>query len=153
MLLLFVTVTIFQYSETVKPAVYMLDCDSVSGQTEVESSLFFGESAAFRLFERRYAESVKSAYALKTLVSREQSIFVNVYAAPPEHFEIMNRTLCFAHANYLAALSVYHNQILYCVIFLLPRVRFFLFFLGRSVSCSLTSTITIVIGVFPALFS
>lgn len=116
---LLVAVTVFENFETFDTAVDVFNFYSVSGKTAVKRFLLRSELAAFGFFERRYAECVKVAYPLKTFVPHKQNIVKYMYPALFVHLEIVYRTFCLAHTYNLSTLTVYYQQILYCVTFLL----------------------------------
>ena len=137
---LLVAIALLEHFEALDPAIDVFDCDSVSCKTAVEGFLLLRKFTFSWLFEGRDAESVELVNALKPFVAKQKNICEQVNPALLEQFKVMNRSLGFGHANDLLGLTVDHDLIFDGVAFLLAGIALPLFFWGRSISCSVTST-------------
>ena len=135
-----IAVAVLEDFEALDPAVDVLDGDAVSRKAAVKCFLFRGQFAFARFFEGRDAERMELANALKTFVTKQKDVCEQVNPTLFEQFEVVNRALRLVDANDPFALTVYHDLVFDSVTFLLAGVAFPLFFLGRSVSCSVAST-------------
>jgi len=90
---------------------------------------------------------VKINYTLKTFITNKQNEIQNMYAALFVKLEVMDWTIALMDTYNFSGYAVDDDYIFDSMALLLAGIGLSLFFLGRSVSHSVTSTIATVISV------
>jgi len=117
---------------------------SVCSQAMIMLLLFFGQRLCFAAFKGQLSGSrIKLLDALITTVYLQLVYSVQLYLTFFKHPEVMLSAFVYCGADYLFGLTTDHQLALECMSLLFTTVVEPLFFLGRSMGCSLTSTITV----------
>lgn len=120
----------------------VLDQHFAPRQLTVSAPLFFAQLFALRLFDRCLRIGVFLLQALITGISEQTNVFGNRQCALFEHRKIVRFAVALCRADDPVSRSVDNNLRFYRVPLFLARIVSLLFFFGRSIGVSVTSTIT-----------
>ena len=121
---------------------YVLDHDSTARELPIFSLLFGGQFASFRLFRWCLRVFVFFVQALIARISKNTNVFGKRKFCFFEHRQIVRFAVSLRRANNLASRFINDNLRFYRVPLFLARIVSLLFFFGRSIGVSVTSTMT-----------
>ena len=127
---------------------YILDQNSAPRQLTVGAAMFLAQLFASRLLERSLRVGVFLLQTLITGISQQTNVFGNRQRALFEHRKIVRSARSVCRANNSASRFINDNLRFYRMSLFLARIVSLLFFFGRSIGVSVTSTM-----IYSKLFS